>query len=1162
MHPISCAVKVRPQITRNQPPKSLLLRIAAALSLLLFLSPFLHGQTSTGAISGTVTDSADAAIPGATITLTNDGTGVSISATTDGSGYYTVEGLSVGSYTINVSSTGFQKSVTKGIQLDPGQRRANNVKLSVGSATSEVTVQAEQQQVETESSESSGTITSEQVSNLMLNGRNFQTLAIAVPGVSSISGADSMNGGGLEGGTTLIVNGTSVEYTTYTLDGVYNMNSGNLSGINIVPVVDGIEEFTVLKDNYSAKYGFAGSGNVVTVTKSGTDAYHGSAWDYLRNNAFDASNYFAQTTPALHQNIFGYTLGGPLSIPKLYDGRARKTFFFASNQWYAITAGQVSTGSVFTQAMRNGDFSADLIPLPAKGLTLDANSQALLAARGATNCIVTEPGQTKPSGLNPACLDPVAVALLNSYVPLPNYTSPTNPFINYINQGSETTSQLDYQFRVDHYINANNQVMARVMYEPVKNGFPFDAWGGTPYTTITDSYYTTGFNGLVRVMSSITPKLLNTVGVAETYDKPRIQVHGNEGVMPSGVSIAQSFPGADPYDRIPNISLSQGWTGNGVSSQPITASDGEGSVSDDVTWVKNNHSLQFGALYMFGIKRQNVFTNPQGSFSFSGTHTGDTAADYMLGLDATYSQASSQKLGSYHYRQGELYFQDDWKVTPRLTINAGLRWVYFSSDTVSGDEATSFSPSAYVAANAPVVTPAGPLLLNSSGVPVTSSGSTANLLNGLIYAGQNGVPSGFFIPVKTNFGPRVGFAYDVFGDGKTSIRGGYGIGYSRIPLEQIYAAFGQNPPYNQSANINNSLLSNAIAGTSAAPTAQTLDDVESHFTPASIQSFSLTVQHQIKSNLIASAAYVGSVGRHEETFQGGYDRNFPLPVTAPSVAASGCFAPKQTPSASYNFDPCINSGISSENYTRPYQGYAAMDDEYDEGSSNYNALQTSATYRSGPTQFSVAYTYSKALGTIGAHGTGGGTSQGTAAQNMYNFHAEYGPPDYDFTNDITATWVYNIPTLKHSNKAESLALGGWNFAGLAIHQSGFATSPSMSTTANGLATRPDQIANYQRLGKLSEWFNIGSFQAPNYGFFGNARNGTIREPAYSSVNASLYKSFPVREKYSFQLRAEAFNIANHPNFESVATGLGSGNFGAVTASRDPRILEFAGKFVF
>jgi hypothetical protein len=364
MHPIVRAIKLCVKFTHSQ-FQQFLLPTVAVLCVLLFLGPSLHGQTSTGAISGTVSDSAGAAIPGAKVTITNEGTGATSTFTTDSSGFYSAEGLSVGRYSIHVTSSGFQESVTTGIQLDPGQRRGNNVKLSVGSATSQITVEANEQQVETESSESSGTITSEQVSNLMLNGRNFQTLAIAIPGVSSTSGADALNGGGLEGGTTLIVNGTSVEYTTYTLDGVYNMNSGNLSGINIVPIVDGIAEFTVLKDNYSAKYGFAGSGNVVSVTKSGTDTYHGSAWDYLRNNAFDASNYFSTTTPALHQNIFGYTLGGPLSIPKLYDGRAHKTFFFASNQWYAITAGQVSTGSVFNQAMRAGNFSADPI-LPSR----------------------------------------------------------------------------------------------------------------------------------------------------------------------------------------------------------------------------------------------------------------------------------------------------------------------------------------------------------------------------------------------------------------------------------------------------------------------------------------------------------------------------------------------------------------------------------------------------------------------------------------------------------------------------------------------------------------------------------------------------------------------------------------------------------------------------
>lgn len=1108
-----------------------------------------HAQVSTGAISGTVTDSSAAAVAGAQVTITNQGTNIPRTLTTDERGFYSAEGLSVGQYTIDVTKEGFKESVTKGIQIDPGQRRSNNLTLEVGSATSQVTVTANAQQVNTETSESGGTITSKQISNLMLNGRNFQTLAIAVPGVSSTSGADAQNGGGFEGGTTLIVNGNSVEYTTYTLDGVYNMNSGNLSGINITPIVDGISEFRVLKDNYSAKYGFAGSGQVIVETKSGTDTFHGSAWDYFRNNAVDANNYFSTTTQSLHQNIFGYTLSGPLMIPHLYNTNRKKTFFFASNQWYVISAGQIARGSVFPQAMRNGDFSAS--PTLSGNLNLDAHSQALLASEGKTDCV------TGPKTLNPACFDPVATSVLNTYIPLPN--NPDGGFLNYINQGAATTSQLDYQYRVDHYINPQNQVMARVMYEPVKNGFPYDAWSGFPYSTITNSYYQTGFNALLRVTSAITPNVLNTAGIAETYDKPRI-ANTKGGTLPSGISLVQAFPGADPYNRIPQVGISGGWTGNGVSTQPITASDGEGTISDDISWVKGNHVLQAGALYIFGIKRQNVFTYPQGNFSFTGVHTGDPAADYLLGLDATYSQASTQKLGSFHYREGDAYVQDDWKVTPRLAVNLGMRWVYFSNDTVSGDQVTSFSSGAYDPTQAPVVNVNGSLQINSDNVPTNSAGQPANLLNGLLFAGQNGTPSGFFTPSKKNFGPRVGFAYDLSGKGTTSLRGGYGIGYQRIPLEVVYSAFGQNPPYNNSANILNSLLSNATAGAAAAPTTQTLSNVPLNFSPAYIQSYSLTLEHQIKDNLIGSVAYIGSLGRRLETLGGAYDTNFPLPVNTPSAA--GCLAPGQSASGSYNFDPCINTGTASRDYTRPYKGYSAMNDEYFHGSSNYNSLQASATYRAGASHFSLAYTYGKALATVGGHGSGGTTSQGTAAQNMRNFHAEYGPPDYDFTNDITATWVYSIPYFQNDGKLLRAVLGDWSFAGLALHQSGFAMSPGMATSTSGLAIRPDQVAPYHRIGHLNEWFDTSSFAAPQYGFFGNASNGIIRGPAYSSVNASLYKTFPITSRFSTEFRAEAFNVANHPNFIGVSTSLGSANFGQVTSARDPRILEFAIKLMY
>ena len=1132
-----------------------ILQIAAFLGLLCIASPVMHGQASLSSISGTVNDKTGATIVGANVKVTNQGTNVSQQRTTGADGFYSIEGLTDGQYTIEVTKAGFQENITRGIQLDPGQRRGNNVVLEVGNATTEVTVTADALQVNTETSESAGTISSEQIDNLMLNGRNFQTLAIAIPGVASTNGADGLGGGGLEGGTKLIVNGNSVEYTTYTIDGVYNMNSGNMANIDILPVVDGISEFTVLKDSYSAKYGFAGSGQVVVETKSGGNTFHGSAWDFIRNNDFDAYNYFSTSTPGLHQNIYGYTLGGPVIIPKLYNTkRNRKTFFFASNEWQEVVSSSVIRGAVFPQAMRGGDLSASPT-LPASGkLTLDAHSQALLAGEGRTNCI------TGPTTLNPACLDPIAVGLLNAYVPLPN--NPSGGFLNYVNQTPGTTSQLDYQFRVDQQINRNNQLTGRIMYEPTLNRFPNDLWSGTPYDTIKDAFYTTGFNGLLRVQSQITPNLLNSAGIAEADDRPHILLTTGKGTMPGGLSIVQSFPNAPTLNRIPNISIAEGWSGNGVRSQPISASDGEGSVMDDVSWVLGRHVLQAGALYMFGIKRQTVFTNPQGSFNFSGAHTGDPAADYLLGLNSSYQQDSTEREGYFHYRQGETYFQDDWKVMPRLTLNLGLRWVYFSNDTVSGDQVSSFYPSLYQSAQAPVVTTNGSFVVNSANQPLTAGGQTANLLNGLAFAGQNGIPSGFFIPVKTNFGPRVGFAYDLTGHGTTSIRGGYGIGYSRIPTAVIYYAYGDNPPFNQSANITNSLLSNGTAGGSAvAPTPQNLNDVPSSFTPSEIQSYSLSVEHQIKSNLIGVLAYAGSQSRHLTSgVGGGNDINWPLPVTAPSV--SGCIPSGQTASSSYQFDPCINSGASSPQYSRPYLGYATVNYQYDEGTGNYNALETSLKYNVASSQFSLAYTWSKTLATVGAHGSGNTTSQGSGPQNPRNWLAEYGPPSYDFTNDINGTWVYAIPFFAHSNHATALALGHWSFEGLVLHQSGFALSPGMSTATNGEASRPNQVGPNRKVGKLSEWFDTSAFQAPSFGFYGSARNGIIRGPAYTSANVALYKSFPLYERLNLQIRVEAFNVLNHPNFNNVDTGFGSGTYGRVNGAGDPRIMEFAVKMFF
>jgi hypothetical protein len=1066
---------------------SQVLCIAIAIVLVALASSTYAQNTNIGAISGVVTDPTGAVVPDAAVTVTNQSTNVSNTVTTGSEGFYSLESLTAGQYTVTVLKAGFEQSITKDMQIDPGMRRANNVTLKVGSTSTGITVTADAVQVNTETSESSGTITAEQIDDILLNGRNFLSLASLIPGVANLNGADALSTGGVSTNTPLIINGGSQEYQAYTVDGI-GLNIGSMGDVDIQPTVDGIAEMRVVKDNYSAKYGYTGSGQVMTETKSGTKTYHGTAWEYLRNNDFDANNYFSTSSPALHQNIFGYTFGGPVVIPKIFNtDHSKKTFFFASNQWQIISDGQVVTGAVFPQAMRNGDFSAD--PTLSGSLALDAHSQALLASEGKTNCI------TGPTSIDPNCFDSVAVALMKAYWPLPN--NPTAGFNNYINEGPLTTTQTNWQYRADHAINEKNSLMARVLYQEVKKGFPNA--GNNPAPTQTEKYYTTGLNALVRLSTSFTPNLLNSLSLAEAYDKPRLYA---TGTLPTGVTIQQALP-SDPLNRIPNISISNGWAGMGISQLPVTASDGEGIAGDDVTWVKGQHVLQGGALYIFGIKRQTGNGIPQGVFSFSGNHTGDAAADYLLGLDTTYSQGSVQLIGNAHFRQGEAYVQDDWKVQRRLSLNLGLRWIYYSSDSMSGDQVTAFRSALYNAAQAPVVNVDGSLVLNSANVPVDSLGQPANLLNGLVFAGQNGIPSGFFIPKKTNFAPRVGFNYDLRGDGATTVRGGYGIGYTRRPLQQIFNAWGSNPPYNPSANILNSLLSNGTAGGVAkAPTTQSLQQDDAHFTPAMVSTYSLTLEHQLARSTVFSVGYVGSQGRH---LGSGVDENQPLSVSSPSV--SGCLLPGQSPLSLYDYDPCINTGASSPDYTRPYQGYSSMSDHgTDYGTSNYNALQTGLVYKDHGTQVNIGYTWSKTLADCGSYDENDGSSFGCTAQNSLNFKAEYGPPNYDFTHDFTTSWVYPIPFFRDGSEAAKLALGNWTFGGIFLFQSGFAVSTWNDNGNAGLDYRPDQVSKPSRIGKVGEWFNTAAFVEPGNGLYGDARNGNIRGPSQTAVNTRPSRS--------------------------------------------------------
>ncbi len=1114
--------------------------IVLALATLCAAASTAVAQGNLGAIRGTILDPTGAAIGSATITVTSESTGAVRTLQTSDAGFYSVDALTPGPYSVKVSRDGFSLTTVQHVLIDPGQTRETSVTLKVGNTGESVNVTADALAVETQDSGSGGTITAKQVENLMLNGRNFQSMGQLIPGVSSTAGNNQQSAGGLTGGTTLIVNGASIEYSVYTLDGVYNMNTGNLANINVLPIVDSIDEFRILKDNYSARYGLAGSGQVVVQTKSGTDTFHGSVWDYFRNDALDANPYFATVKTKLRQNIFGYSFGGPVRIPYLYNkGGKHKTFFFASNEWRRIETGSTAQGLVFTAAQRAGSLNNT------KPLTLDALGAQQLAARGAVGCI------TGTNTINPACIDPNAISLLNTLSNLPN-----NPgsALNYINQEPQTLSQDSYNYRVDHNITDNEILTGRVSYEQVKNGIPYNSFNGNIFAATPTTYYTTGMNMMVRLSSTLTPRLINTATIAETYDKPRINTTNFQ--LPAGVTINQAFPNANILNKAPSISFSGGYAGFGAGTPAIHASDGEGILQDDVSWTVGSHVLQFGALYIAGIKNQNVFTVPGGSFTFNGTRTGDPVADYLLGLVSTYHQDSGQRSGSFHYRQGEAYAQDDWHASRRLTINAGLRWVYFSPNTSSGDQVSSFYASQYNGAQAPVVTVGGGFATNAGGVPINTAGTAANLYTGLVFAGQNGVPDGFFTSGLKNFAPRVGFAFDLTGDGKTSLRAGYGVGYSRLAVEAIYNAFGQNPPYTQSANIQSGTLENPTSGTASGATPQSLDAVGPKFTPTQLQSFSATLERQLFPSAVLSVAYAGTLFRHQDTF--GYDQNQPLRVTAPTQQIAGKSCITGQAATTYDFDPCINQNITSDTYTRPYKGYSNIYTEAGLGSGNYNALQAGFVYRKNSVNATVAYAYSKSLSQFGhASNSGGGGSiaggGGTGIQDWTNLAPEYGPSNFDRTHVLTMSGVYDIQAFKHSdNLLERQVLGGWSLAGLGVLESGFAFTPGLATGVQGLAIRPNQVAPVSLLKTKTEWFDTTSFAAPANGFYGNARPGTIRGPREISFNVAGYKTFPIHERLNVQFRAEAFNFLNHPNFGNVDTSVGSGTYGRVTSSLDPR----------
>ena len=1217
-------------------------RLGMAFALVC-AAAWVHAQNATScAITGTVADSTGAVVPEVQVTVTNQATGVSGTETTNSSGFYDAESLVPGDYSVSTAKNGFKTQVIKDVHLDPGQRRGLNLTLAVGSESISVSVEADAEVVQTESAESGGTITSSEVQNIMLNGRNFSALLAVVPGVSTVNGANGLYQAG-QGAITseVVINGSSDEETMYTIDGVYNVTAASEITLPITPVVDHIAEMRVLGDNYSAKYGLAGR-QVLVTTKSGGEQFHGGGYFFDRTNEYGTAHGFLQSAQvpltSLHLSDWGITLGGPVAIPGLFTSLNKKLFFFVGADWkadhYAYTSGAryvFPSGGPLDNGVDyyNGDLSAGPQASHAGGAkmvpysSLDPVHQAILDARvggGAGSgaaCIYQKTAGGNYDQILPMCMDPNTVALGKAYWPTANYTSASQ---NYLNDNPVRFSVNDELYRGDYNINQSNTVTLRVMQEEatqINATRGYNDYAPNPNSG-TD---TPAGNLLLRWQWTIRPSLINVASLGAVYTKYTAALIGKYTV-PSGVTINQKFTGADPLNRIPDISMDndaqggENWFWMGEGALPTHSNDQTGEFSDDISWVKGNHVLQGGLTYMWNLLHANAASAfPMGNFCINGDFSGDTAGDYLLGFLANpdngcgfgYEQTNAQRDGRFRNKWTEAYFEDDWKFSPRLTFNLGLRWTYFTASALDGNQISNFVPKAFSTGQAPALCEITAncakstfglttswAYLNSQNQPLVSSGgAVANLTNnGMLNAGV-GTPDGFTTPRKGLFAPRIGFAYRLTNDGKMSLHGGFGMGYTQVGLLQTSNLL-TNIPFVQQPTYNATEFTNpAGSGSGAVPNAPgltALNATSSHYQPASIRNYSLTVEKEVVPGGVFAIGYAGMVTQH--IFTSALDQNFYQNGTSPGDAAcvtqgeaeavSGNYGIWSQPGSGFQYDPCINAAGSVtvngttytatptiSNFYRPYAGYAGISTGVSLGVANYNGLLVGYVQKMHDLTAHVSYTWSKSLGDVNASGTQVAYSSSGSFQNSNNPMGDYGRPDYDRPNVFVYSLVYNLPFFNTTtNYLAKALLGGWNFDSYGVVESGFAQTVSYSS---GLATRPNAtgllVRNHGTDGKPGQApvYSYMSYTHPAWGYFGSASVGSIRDPKEVAFHMSAEKGFAIREWATVKLGAQAFNVFNHPNIMSLNTSwspTAQGSFGTATAYGDPRQMQFYTKITF
>jgi len=859
-------------------------------------------QKDTGSITGTVRDSSGSVVPGAAITITN-AVGLKQTTNSDEQGDYLIPGLPPGTYKVAVSAPGFKPFEANLIVLTAGQNARSDASLELAGATTSVHVEGEKTaQVETETPQISGTITEKEITAVGLNGRNFTQLITLAPGVSNQTGQDEALVG-VKGSVKYSVNGGRVEYNTFDVDGGDVLNAGingSQSTLIVFPSLDAISEVKVLTSNYGAMYGRSASGTILVTTKSGGSQFHGNAYEFNRNEIFNARNFFDETSraPLYRRNDYGFTLGGPIYIPDHYNTKKDKTFFFFSEEVRQEKTPQEFNQAVPTLAERSGNF-ADVCPFAEPGQNGLPGQQVFFKRSQFPDCpqksaadqagnVLTFPGNQVP-------IDPNAAAILGTgIIPAPTSTVGCNSSIGscYDAVVSPSTYWREELFRIDHSFTQNMRASFRYIHDTWDTTTPTPQWSyiQSSFPTIQNDFVGPGLSLVGRLTNVITNTLLNDFVASYTTDHISLTDTNGPGATfqrPAGLTVGylfnNGFGGKVPAIVIGGNNAEYGGNGFAVDSSypPWHHSNPTVAMRDDISKSVGKHTFQFGVQLVFAHK--NEINNAagantgdlQGIITFSNQNsifsTSNAFADFLTGGIKSFQQDSAQTKYYNSYTIGEPYFQDDWRVLPRLTLNLGLRMSLFGLWHEKYDQAHNWTPQAFNPAIAPGVDPFfGVLIDPTTGqpIPLNVNHLDPRITNGIVQCGVNGVPAGCMKGHLFNPAPRVGFAWDLKGDGKTSVRGGYGIFFhhgtgneantgSLEGSPPIVLDMTQNFPFGY-ACIGG--VGQGCGGAGAYPLNVTA--IPSQVVWPYVQQWSLSMQRELSPKWIATIAYVGSKGTH------------------------------------------------------------------------------------------------------------------------------------------------------------------------------------------------------------------------------------------------------------------------------------------------------------